>query len=97
MVQEVAGRAGDVADDAGAVRYGFGVQVQPGAVQPGQVGALGSDVADGGQVLGQELLEQGAVVGQAGQEPVEPGATVAERGAVGDDAEVAGAVADLLG
>jgi hypothetical protein len=67
------------------------------AVEPGQVGGLARTVADRGEVLGQQAGEQAPVVVEAGQEGVQPGGAVAQGGGVGDDAEVARAVPDLLG
>src|SRR5262245_4081135 len=88
MVEEVLRRACEVADDAGSVMW-WARQLQGGAVEPGHVGALGPAVADRREVLLEELIEQFAILVEAGQELVEPVAAVAESGAVGDDSQVA--------
>jgi len=66
VVEEHAGRAGEVADDVVAGGGAGVVQAEGAAVQPGQVGRFRRPVANLGQVGGQKLAEQVPVGGQAG-------------------------------
>jgi hypothetical protein len=96
-VEEHACWAGEIADDVvfgGGVRV---VQAEGTAVQPGEVGCLRRPVADLGQVGRDEFAEQVPVGGQAGQQACQPRLAVPESGGVGDDAQMAWAVADFLG
>ena len=64
-------------------------EVERATVEPGQERRLRRLPPHRRQVLGQQVAEQPAVVGQRCPQLIQPGATIAQRGRVRDDAELA--------
>src|SRR6516165_3885808 len=76
---------------------GLVVRAERGAVEPGQERRLGRVPGNHGQALAHQVADQGPPVVEGGEQLVEPGPAIGERGDGGQDAEMAGAPPGVLG
>lgn len=72
------------------------MEAEGAAVEPGEIRRLRPHQREPGKLLGHEVGEERPVGVEATQQRVQPGPSVLEGGGVGEDADVAGSVADLL-